>query len=129
MDFERKKVSEVISGFLNYIEQCREQYQTAREGVSLEDKKLQDLLHELEFSKSENEKRRAGTSLRQSRRKRRQYKDEVKRLGLVVDFFNEPAHKSTLNKMRQLLGRQRKEEEYLNSKRTYTPRVPNQTKE
>lgn len=123
------EVSEVLRYFLNYIEQCQEQYQTAREGVSLEDKKLQDLLHELEFSKNENEKRRAGTSFQQSRRERRRYKDEVKRLGLVVDFFNEPVHKGTLNRMRQLLGKQRKEEEYLNSKRIYTPRVPKQTKD
>lgn len=122
-------MSEVLQDFLSYIEQCRNVYQTAREIVSLEDKRLQDLLHELEFSADENEKRRAATKLMQSRRERRQYKDEVKRYGRLVEFFNEPAQKNMLHKMYQLLGQQRKEEEYLNGERTYYPRVPKQTKD
>ena len=41
----------------------------------------------------------------------------------VVKFFDEKGHRDTLNKMRQLLGRQRKEEEYLFGERVYKPRV------
>ena len=85
--------------------------------------RLQDLLHGLEFAADENEKRRAGTKLQQSRRTRRQEKDEVKRLELIVKFFDEPNPKNTLNKMRQLLGKQRKEEEYLNGERHYNNRI------
>lgn len=59
----------------------------------------------------------------QSRRTRRQEKDEVKRLELIVKFFDEPNPKNTLNKMRQLLGKQRKEEEYLNGERHYNNRI------
>lgn len=118
-----KEVSAVLQDFLNYIEQSRGAYQLAQEAVELEDKRLQDLLHELEFARDENEKRRSGTKLQQSRKERRRQKDEVKRLRLLVEFFNDPAHKGTLNKMRQLLGRQRKEEEFLNGERTYKPRV------
>ena len=129
MKSRQKEVSEVLQDFLSYIEQCRNVYQAAREVVSLEDKRLQDLLHELEFSADENEKRRAATKLMQSRRVRRRYKDEVKRLGRLVEFFNEPAHQNTLLKMYQLLGKQRKDEEYLNGERTYYPRVPKQTKD
>lgn len=121
--FSSKEVSAVLQNFLNYIEQCRGAYQLAQEAVELEDKRLQDLLHELEFARDENEKRRSGTKLQQSRKERRRQKDEVKRLRLLVEFFNDPAHKGTLNKMRQLLGRQRKEEEFLNGERTYKPRV------
>lgn len=119
----------MLHEFMDYIDNCRGEYQTACEGVRLEDQRLQDLLHELEFSENENEKRRAGTRLAQSRRERRKCKDEMNRMRLVVEFFNEPAHKHTLNKMRQLLGKQRKEEEYLNGDRIYKPRVPKQTKE
>ena len=72
---------------------------------------------------NENEKRRAGTKLQQSRRTRQQEKDEVKRLELIVKFFDEPNPKNTLNKMRQLLGKQRKEEEYLNGERHYNNRI------
>lgn len=118
-----KEPSEVLSDFLNYIDKCRHDYQTAHDAVGMEDKRLQDLLHGLEFAADENEKRRAGTKLQQSRRERRQKKDEVKRLELIVRFFDEPGNKGTLNKMRQLLGKQMKEEEYLNGERHYYKRV------
>lgn len=117
------EVSEVIAGFLNYVDQVKVEYQAAHTAVGIEDKRLQDLLHELEFAKNENEKRRAGTKLQQSRKERRKQKDEVKRLRLMVEFWNEPENKKTLNRLRQLLGRQRKEEEYLNSERVYKPRM------
>lgn len=121
---KRKEVTEALEEFLDYIDECRSGYQTARDAVGLEDRRLQDLLHELEFSGSENEKRRSSTKLQQSRRERRRQKNEVKRLEQIVRFFEEPAHKNTLNKMRQLLGDQRKTEEYLRGKKTYYPRVP-----
>lgn len=90
---------------------------------NVEEKRLQDLLHELEFAEGENEKRRAGTKLQQSRRNRRRQKDEMMRLELVVQFFDDPTPKSTINKMRQLLGKQRKQEEFLDGERHYNPRV------
>ena len=123
MSKQEKAPSEALSEFLNYIDKCRNEYHMAHEAVGVEDKRLQDLLHELEFAVGESEKRRVATKLQQSRRERRQNKDEVKRLGLIVEFFNELNHKNTLNQMRQLLGRQRKEEEYLSGYRHYNKRV------
>lgn len=120
---KEKEVSEVISDFLKFVRECESAYQAAREAVSVEDKRLQDLLHEMEFAEGENAKRRAATKLQQSRRERRRQKDEVQRLEPVVNFFNELNHKSTLKKMEQLLGKQRKVEEYLNGERVYYPRV------
>lgn len=118
-----KEASEIISDFLKFIRQCESDYQAAREAVGVEDKRLQDLLHEMEFAEGENAKRRAGTKLQQSRRERRRQKDEVQRLEPIVDFFGELNHKNTLKKMEQLLGKQRKVEEYLNGERVYSPRV------
>lgn len=118
-----REPSDVLTDFLNYIDCCRARYQAAQDAVKKEEKRLQDLLHELEFAENENAKRRAATKLQQSRRERRQQKDEMMRRELVVDFFNEQANKSTLNKMRQLLGRQRKQEEFLDGERHYNPRV------
>lgn len=115
--------SEILTDFLNYIDCCRAGYQAAQETVRKEERRLQDLLHELEFAENENEKRRAATKLQRSRRERRKQKDEMMRRELVVDFFAEQAHKGTLNKMRQLLGRQRKQEEFLDGDRHYNPRV------
>ena len=123
MSKQEKDPSEVISDFLNYIDQIRRDYKTAHDAVKRENKRLQDLLHELEFAEGENEKRRAGTKLQQSRRERRQQKDNVMRLDLIIQFFDETAHKNTLNKMSQLLGRQRKQEEFLDGERHYNPRV------
>lgn len=118
-----KEPSEGLSEFLTYIDRIRYDYKAAHDAVKKEEKRLQDLLHDIEFAEGENEKHRAGTRLQQSRRSRRRKKDEMMRLELVVQFFDEPTQKSTINKMRQLLGKQKKQEEFLNGERHYNPRV------
>lgn len=118
-----KSPAEQLTEFLNFIDQCMTEYRIACDIVSEEDKRLQDFLHAIEFSAGEAEKNKIATKLKQSRRLRRENKDTVKRNQLIVEFFNDQNNRATLNKMRQLLGRQRKEEEYLNSDRVYKPRV------
>lgn len=120
---KKKEASETLSEFLDFLDTCERQYQTAKDAVGLEDRRLQDLLHELEFAQDKAERNRVATKFQRSRRERRKQKDEVQRLELIVNFFNEQNHKNTIKKMRQLLGRQRKEEEFLKGKRTYKPRV------
>ena len=120
---KKKEASETLSEFLDFLDTCERQYQTARDAVGLEDRRLQDLLHELEFAQDKAERNRVATKFQRSRRERRRQKDEVQRLELIVNFFNEQNHKNTVKKMRQLLGRQRKEEEFLKGKRVYKPRV------
>ena len=116
-------VREALTEFLEYINDCREQYQAAHESVKTEERRLQDLLHELELAEGENAKRRAATKLRNSRRQRRRKKDEAMRLELIVNFFDEPAHKNSMNKMKQLVKRQKKQEEFLDGERHYNQRV------
>lgn len=120
---KKKEASETLSEFLDFLDTCERQYQTAKDAVGLEDRRLQDLLHELEFAQDKSERNRVATKFQRSRRERRRQKDEVQRLELIVNFFNEQNHKNTVKKMRQLLGRQRKEEEFLRGKRVYKPRV------
>ncbi len=115
--------AESLEDFLKFVDQCYQEYQIAQEAVSKEDKRLQDLLHELEFAQEKGERNRVATKFQRSRRERRKHKDSVKRNELVVKFFEEKPHRDTLNKLRQLLGRQRKEEEYLSSERIYKPRA------
>ena len=115
--------SEVLQGFLDYVDQIKTEYQSAREAVGKEDKRLQDLLHELEFAEDKATRNRVATKFQRSRRERRRQKDEVQRLELLIDFFDSQNHKATINKMRNLLGTQRKREEYLNGERHYKPRV------
>ena len=123
MSKQEKEPSEVLSEFLKYIEHCRIQYKAARDAVYTEDKRLQDLLHELEFAEDKAERNRVATKFQRSRRERRRQKDEMMRLELIVNFFDEPTPKSALGKMTQLLGKQRKNEEFLNGERHYNPRV------
>lgn len=123
MDKREKEPSEVLSDFLNYIERIRYEYKAAQEAVKIEDMRLQDLLHEMEFAEDKAERNRVATRLQRSRKERRRQKDEMKRLELIVQFFDDPNPKSTINKMRQILGKQRKQEEYLNGERHYNKRV------
>ena len=109
--------------FLDFIDQCCADYRYAYEAVNEEDKRLQDLLHEIEFAPDKAERNRVATKLQNSRKERRRNKDIVKLNEQVVKFFDEKGHRDTLNKMRQLLGRQRKEEEYLFGERVYKPRA------
>ena len=77
----------------------------------------------MEFAGDRAERNRVATKLQTSRKQRRRMKDLMKRDEQVVKFFEGPENRKILNKMRQLLGRQRKEEEYLEGERTYKPRV------
>ncbi len=117
------KPSEQLETFLDFIDQCASRYNLAYSNMDREDKRLQDLLHEIELAPDKAERNRAATRLQQSRKTRRENKDAVKLYEQIVQFFGEQSNRKVLDKMRQLLGRQRKEEEYLYSERIYKPRV------
>ena len=123
MEKKSKTPAEQLSEFLNFVDRCCAEYKAAYEAVSEEDKRLQDMLHEMEFAPDKAERNRVATKLQNSRKRRRMNKDTVKLNEMPVKFFEEKSNRDTLNRMRQLLGRQRKEEEYLFGERTYTPRV------
>ena len=106
-----------LEAFLDFIAQCESRHALACGNVSQEDKRLQDLLHEIELAPSKADCNRSAGKLRESRRIRRENKDQV------VRFFEDQANRRTLNQMKQLLGRQRREEEYLFGEREYKPRV------
>ena len=79
--------------------------------------------HEAEFAADEEELYRMAREFQESRRERRRSKDEVQLYGSLVKFFGEKGLRDTLKRMEQLLGQQRKQEEYLASERVYKPRV------
>ena len=124
MDLENNKSpAKELERFLSFVDSCTGEYRLAFDSVGEEDKKLQDLLHEMEFAADKAERNRVATRLQQSRRNRRKEKDTAQKYELIVKFFEDQNNRATLNRLRQLLGRQRKEEEFLASKRTYKPRV------
>lgn len=115
--------AKVLEEFLNAVAASKQEYQYAYDAVNEEDRRLQDLLHEMEFAPNKAERNRSATKLQQSRRRRREYKDMVKKNEKLVKFFEEQKNREILNRMCHLLGQQRKEEEYLASERTYKPRM------
>lgn len=112
-----------LEEFLDWADECGKQYKAACEAVSHEERRLQDLLHEMEFAPGRNERNRAATRLQQSRKLRRKNKDILQRNEEIVKFFEEQGPRNTLKRMRQLLGKQRTVEQYLDGKRVYKPRV------
>lgn len=119
----QRQPSELLQEFLNYIDQVKSEYEMAHEAVGKEDKRLQDFLHELEFAKDRSERNKISTKFQRSRQERRRQKDEVQRLELLVEFFNSQNNKNTFNKMRPLIEKQKKREEYLDGERYYKKRV------
>lgn len=120
---KKKSPAEELAEFLNYIDAVVHEYRYAYDIVNEEDRRLQDLLHEMEFAEDRTERNRVAARLQRSRRLRRKNKDIVKLNERLVKFFEDQKNRETLNRMRQLLGQQRKEEEFLESKRIYKPRV------
>lgn len=118
-----KQPSEVLQEFLNYIDYIRSEYERAYEAAGQEDKRLQDLLHELEFAEDRDVRNKVATKFQKSRKERRRQKDIAQSLELLVNFFNSQNNKAVFNKMRQLIGNQRKREEYLNGERHYHKRM------
>jgi hypothetical protein len=125
MGEKKLKPSTYIENFLNLVDTARSQHQIAFNIVGEEDKRLQDLLHDLELAKGQSEKSKASTRLRKSRLNRRINKDITLEYEDIVNFFNDPVNQKVLNQLRQLLGKQRKTESYLSSQRTYKPRREN----
>ncbi len=115
-------VSDDIKKFLDFVEETRSQHSMAVSSVRHEEKRLQDFLHAIEFETSGKERNKICTKLHRSRNERRKYKDIVEETEKVVQFFEDPQHKRTLEKMKQLLGDVRKVEKY-HENRTYIPRV------
>ena len=114
-----KKLEEI----LGWIGETEEAYKAARAGRKAEDDRLQDLIHDVELAENKEAERKAAAALRESRRTRRMHKDREMELVYICNFFQEGTNRKILNGMRQLLGNQRKREEFLHGERHYNRRV------
>ena len=124
MKKEKQKLpSDVIKNFLDSVEEIKNLYETHYEILEKEGKKLQDFLHDLEFSQTTSEKNKVATALRNSRRTRRESKDIVLCTELFIEFLEEPQHKKFINELTNFLGKQRRKEDYVQSDRHYVYRV------
>lgn len=104
---EHLKPSEVIENFLSYIELVKTEYEENFAIVGEEDRRLQDLLHEMEFAPSKQDRNKAAAKLQQSRRRRRQAKDKVLELEKIYDFQKDQANRPFFKRLRTALAQQK----------------------
>ena len=124
-----KNNSECIAEFLNLVSDAQAKYRVYADEVNKQDKLTQDYLHRLELGELKCEERsKVATKLAINRQDRRYYKDRVEELEPIVKFFEDPANKKVLDKMRPLLGEVRKWESY-HKDRKYIPRVLKEKKD
>ena len=112
-----------LETFLGFVDEAKLLYDFAQSNLKQEEQRKIDLEHEIEFSTNDGECCKAARKFKRCRKARRAYKDMIKRYEQIVIFFQEPQHQKTLNQLRQVLGRQRHEEEYLDNDRIYKPRM------
>lgn len=123
---EKESLAQHLEEFLAWVKECQRQFEEAQAAVHYEERRLQDLLHEMEFAPDRDARNRAATKLQQSRRRRRASKDIAMRNELVVEFFGKQENKSLLKRMAETSRRQRDREKFLDGERVYTPRVKEQ---
>lgn len=115
--------SDTISDFLNWLEEMKGLYEACSEEVNFEDKKVQDFLHEIEFAKDKNERNKIATRLSNSRKERRKAKDQTLLLKYIIEFLEVRENRECINRMKKLLGNQRKQEKYLLNERHYNKKI------
>lgn len=115
------RYSEQISNFLNFMNQAEKDYKTSYEMVGICDTQDQDLLHAMENATNKRECNKISWDAHENRVQRRKHKDRTAELYPVIKFIEE--HKKSLERLKQVLGEVRKEEEYHDSDRKYYSRV------
>ena len=118
-----KLPSTYLSDFLNFVSDAQVRYRICSEEMNNQEKLTQDYLHSLELDDLDRgERSKIATKLALNRKDRRYYKDRVEELEPIVEFFKDPNNKKVFDKLTQVLGVVRKQEEY-HKTRTYKPRV------
>lgn len=117
------KSSEIISSFLKLIDSVSKEYQIAFDMVGEKDKETIDFMHEVELKKlKQNEKAKMMTRLVEIRKERRYWKNKVDEYQSLNELLNDKEFKKTIEQLKQVLGKVRKAENYLED-REYKPRV------
>ena len=122
---KQEKSSKNLEYFLNYIREMIVNYNYHNGAVNVEDKRSQDLLHELELGPSKN-KDRVATKLRKSRKERRIHKDFVEINTPIYNYFVCSEGKVVIHKLEEILGDMRKQEKQKQN-RIYVPRIKDET--
>lgn len=114
--------SEQIAAFLDFLQECQSIYKTNIKEVWKYDKRQQDQLHDLEFAMDYKERCRIGTRVHNERLARRACKDQAEMTEEIAKFCSDKQNKQFLDKLKGLVERQRRAEEYLTGERHYNRR-------
>lgn len=122
----KRVLSERIAEFLNLLEQVQKDNNwNAQEAVRL-DRLTQDYLHMLELEDiSYRDRARVAKVIKDCRMQRRCAKDLVATTQPMVDFLTGEKGKMMISQMQQVLGKVRKEENFI-AQRIYMPKVLSQ---
>jgi hypothetical protein len=120
---EPPKFSETISGTIEMLDDAISDYNWNYDEVGRLDRLTQDYLHKLELSDlNYGGRAKLATQIKKCRMERRACKDTTEILDPLVQFLESEKGKNMMNLLREVLGKTRKAEEWMEN-RTYRPRV------
>lgn len=116
------ETSERLMEILRFAKECQRINEIAREGISEESKREQDLLHAIEFEPKAKERSKICTQLHLCRKERRRYKDMFEITDPVVRFLAKKEVKRVFDEIPSVIGSVKKVEKY-HAERVYNPRI------
>lgn len=113
----------VIQKFIDFLQNCKFEYEAQVQEVWKHDRRQQDQLHDLEFADNYDERNKIATRIHRERVERRELKDKVARLEKIAKFVSNKQNKQFIEGLKSLVSEQVKIEEFLNGERNYNRRV------
>lgn len=114
------KFSETISQFIDMMENAKKDYEWNNAERQRMESLTQDYLHSLELGNlSYKERAKIATKLALCRQERREHKDMALALEPLVTFIDSDKGKQMLNLMREALGKTRKIEAYMETRKYF----------
>lgn len=121
--YEDMPPSEVVQTFLDWLGEMQAEQATCWEVVEIEDSKVQDFLHEIEFESNSKKRALIDTRLHTSRVTRRAAKDRAIALKPIKEFIADATNRGFIKRLKKLQSDLKAQEEYLAGERTYKPRA------
>lgn len=119
---KNKLPSQQIGEFLDFLKACQDEYKECISEVWKYDKKNQDYLHDLEFEDNYDDRCKVATRVHKERVERRAYKDRAEITKEIADFCADKQNKQFLDRLRGLIEKQKRAEEYVTGERHYNRR-------
>lgn len=120
---KKQKPSEVISGFLSFLEQMNAEHMECTKTVETCIQKNIDYLHDMEFARDKNARNRVATKIHNNQGVRREAKDRAMETEHIAKFFTDKNNRAFIGAMKRLLKDQQSREKFLESDRHYERRV------